>query len=203
MTWKDVTYNQFMRLKEITETVSEDLQMLEIVLLFYGDVPLTEMWKYTNEVNNLLLQPLPSGDTIENTLEINGHKYTVTKDLGKITTAQFLDYVNIVKEKGNLLDILSCFIIPKGYKYGDDYDIEKVKKDLGELPFPTVQSYCFFFRKKWMKLQKISLLYLMGETMKLKGMSWKNKWKMLKAQATLWINMDSLITSSQLFISRD
>ena len=197
MTWKDITYRQFMRIKEITEneTLNEEEQMLELVLLLFGDVPISEMHKYSVEVYKLLEEPFPEGDTTRKELEVHNRKYTVTTDLGKITTSQFIDYSNYVKAKADLVDILSCFIIPKGHKYDDGYDMDEVKEDIRDFSISTVQSYCFFFRKKWMKLQRLSLLYLMSETLKLKGMPMKNKLKMVWAQAALWKNMDYLTTS--------
>lgn len=198
MTWKDITYKQFEQLRNIAEdpNLTDDLRTMEMVLLLFGDQPLDEMWKYVKEINDLLLLPMPTGDTIDDVLKVNGREYVVTKDLGKITTSQFIDYTNYCKDGGNMIGMLSCFLIPKGHKYDDGYDMERAKSDIGDLSIVTVNNYCFFFRKKWLSSQKASLLYLMVETLKLKGMPLKNKMRMVWAQARLWRSMDYLTTSS-------
>lgn len=203
--WNDITYNEFLKLKEIAENkeLTEDMQMLEMVLLLFGDVPLTQMWKCSQSVINIISQPMPSGDTIASILNVNGRKYTVTKDITKVTTSQFIDYSNYCKNSANLIDMLTCFIIPEGHKYDDGYDMEEVKKDLLDLSVITVQSYCFFFRKTWLKLQKTFLFSLIVETLTIKGMTWKNRIKMASAQAALLANMDYLIMSSPSLKNQD
>lgn len=197
--WNDITFNEFLKLKEIAENtgLTEDMQMLEMVMLLFGDVPVSDLYKYVDKITNVISQPMPTGDTIESTVEVNGHKYTVTKDLSKITTSQFIDYSNYCKNKAELIDMLTCFIIPEGHKYDDGYDMLKVRKDFENLSVITVQKYCFFFRKAYLKSQKISLFSLIMQTLMLKGMPWKNKLKMASAQATLLTNMDYLTTYLQ------
>lgn len=196
-TWNDITYKQFKRLQEIVEDKesTEELQLLDMVLYLYGNKPMEDLWKYVQEVNQLIGQPMPNKDTIPSTVKVNGREYTMTREIENISTAQFIDYVSYCKNGNDLIGMLSCFIIPKGHKYGDGYDMEEVKNDIADLSVVDVQSYCFFFRKKWLKQQRISLLYLMTETLKLKGMPMKQKMKMLWGQATLYQNMDYLITS--------
>lgn len=204
-TWNDVSYKQFKRLQEIVEDKdsSEEVQVLDMVLYLYGNKPMNELWKYTEMVNNLIGQPMPKETKVPSVLEVNGRKYTVTKDIENITTAQFIDYTTYAKDGGDLVGMLSCFIIPQGHKYGDGYDLEQAKSDIGDMSVADVQNYCFFFRKKWLKQQRISLLYLIVETLKLKGMPLKQKMKMVWGQATLYQNMDYLITSLQSSKSQD
>lgn len=197
--WKDVTYKEFKKIQEITENteLTENEQLMELVLALYGDIPLSELSIYTQYIYDLMREPLPDGDKIDKTVEVNGRKYEVVRDIEKIITSQFLDYTSYVKNKADMPSILSCFFIPAGHTYNDGYDMEEVKNDIADMPIGTVQSYCFFFRKKCLKSERTFLLSLMVETLSLKGMSWKNRMRMALAQATLWANMVSLTSSSR------
>lgn len=69
------------------------------------------------------------------------------KDVRKMTTGQYIDFQTYSKDAGNhIVDLLSCFLIPKGYKYNDGYDIEEVKTMIREdLPVTSVNALSGFF----------------------------------------------------------
>lgn len=49
-------------------------------------------------------------------------------DVRKMTTAQFIDFQTYVQEPDKHdIDILTVFLVPKGHKYNDDYDILDVQ----------------------------------------------------------------------------
>jgi hypothetical protein len=55
------------------------------------------------------------------------------KDIRKMTTGQYIDYQAYCKQADlYIVDILSCFLVPKGMKYNDGYDIEDVKATIRE-----------------------------------------------------------------------
>ena len=53
-------------------------------------------------------------------------KFTLVpvEDYRKITTAQYIDFQTFAKDvERNIVEILSCMLIPKGKKYNQDYDV--------------------------------------------------------------------------------
>ena len=51
-----------------------------------------------------------------------------TKDYRKILTSQYVDYLSFIKDaEHNIPQILSVFLIPKGCKYNEGYDIVEVQ----------------------------------------------------------------------------
>lgn len=56
-----------------------------------------------------------------------------TKDIEKMTTAQYVDFQTFSKDPERYLEhILSCFLIPKGCKYNQEYDIKEVQELIRE-----------------------------------------------------------------------
>ena len=48
-------------------------------------------------------------------------------DVRKMTTAQFIDFQTFVQQDGKDVELLATFLVPKGHKYNDDYDIMDVQ----------------------------------------------------------------------------
>lgn len=69
------------------------------------------------------------------------------KDIRKMTTGQYIDYQAYSKEADKyIVDILSCFLVPKGCKYNEGYDIEDVKIQIKDnLSVCDVNSLSDFF----------------------------------------------------------
>ncbi len=76
-------------------------------------------------------------------------------DVRKITTAQYIDFQEWSKGgEANLVQVLSCFLIPKGKKYNTDYDILEVQNLIREnLSVADVLALSAFF----LNLYKISM----------------------------------------------
>ena len=50
-----------------------------------------------------------------------------TKDIFKMTTAQFLDFQTFSKMKDNMVAVLSVFLVPEGHKYSNGYETSEVR----------------------------------------------------------------------------
>lgn len=85
------------------------------------------------------------------TVKIGDRVYDVMKDIRHFTAGQYIDYQNHIKTddiESNLPTLMTVFLIPKGKKYGDGYDIADILPDMGLIPIETVLSLArFFFRK--------------------------------------------------------
>lgn len=96
---------------------------------------------------------------IENKYKINGNDYEVWLDIQNMNMAQYIDFQTFYKKPDeNLKQIIACFLLPKGKKYGDGYDIVKVVNEIGEhLSIVDARSIMFFFALAFQSLTKVTL----------------------------------------------
>ena len=99
-------------------------------------------------------------------------KFTLVpiEDYRKITTAQYIDFQTFAKDaERNIVEILSCMLIPKGKKYNQDYDILEVQKALREhLCVADALSLLAFFFVQYRQSIKDSLTYSREMAMRLR-----------------------------------
>lgn len=106
-----------------------------------------------------LNNPIPEVE-IRKRYDIGGFKLVPTKDIFKMTTAQFVDFTNFAKQTDNFVEILSCFLVPAGKRYHDGYDAKEVQEAIRtEMSIADANAlYVFFFRRLLSSLRAI-LLY--------------------------------------------
>lgn len=189
ITLNDLTVKQVMDIKNIT--VEDDVtKALEIVSIVYKtnaeDISINEFQSKLKDID--LSKPIDK-PKVKKSYVINGTKYILDKSLN-ISTAQYVDYTNYMKE-GNLVKILSVFLIPEGHKYNDGYDIFNVMKDMEEMSYPIATSIGFFF----LRLLKIYIkLFLPFLIRKLKKTN-PTIAKQVKDQITILLNnLESCLT---------
>lgn len=92
------------------------------------------------------------------------------EDYLKITTAQYIDFQTFAKDaERNIVEILSCMLIPKGKKYNQDYDILEVQNALrGNLCVADALSLLAFFFVQYRQSIKDSLTYSREMAMRLR-----------------------------------
>lgn len=161
MKWKNITINQFNNLQEALKIEDEMDRIIEIGRVVFNqdisELPISEFKKKVSELSFI-------GEQIKDSIppkniKIGKNEYYTDCLAGRITTAQFIDFQNNLKT-GDLASTLSTFIIPKGHKYNDGYDMLEVIKDLGDLPITTANSIAFFFKRQLEESLKIFQSYL-------------------------------------------
>lgn len=170
MNWYNVNLRQYLKLQDIVNNVKDETeQALSIAEIILGEevmgLPITEFNKKVKLDLSFMSEPIPEAIPPKN-LEVNGRKYTVDCLLGRISTAQYVDFQNHLKS-GNTAAVLSVFIIPKGHKYNDGYDMLQVIDDIKSIPIPIVNSISFFFSRQFKEFMRIFQSYL---TKEMKGM---------------------------------
>lgn len=159
MKWNDVKVSQFLELRKIINIEDETDRVLSLAELFFGEdissLPVSEFNKKVKELD-FLKTDIPN-DHIVNIVQINGNKYSIDALVGHISTAQYIDFTNYLKEEpeNNIHKALSVFFIPKGHKYNDGYDMSVVQKDMLDLPIDIATSECFFFNRQLDKFIEI------------------------------------------------
>lgn len=101
---------------------------------------------------------------------INGMVLIPVEDYRKITTAQYIDFQTFAKDpERNIVELLSCMLVPKGKKYNQDYDIIELQKALRmHLSVADALSLLAFFFIKYHELIKDSLISSRAAAMKLR-----------------------------------
>lgn len=185
--WQELRAIDVLSMEEIDIQVSiiailNDMDEEEVL-----DLPIPEYKKLVQGTEFLTKQPsIHKG--LPRKFKINGNEYTLLKDVRDMTAGQYIDYQTYLSfndiEK-YIGDILTCFIIPTGKKYGS-YDTEKVKADIMQLSVEEALSISNFFMKRSRTLTKAMLISL----------EWKMKRMMKKTKdETVKKKMETAILS--------
>lgn len=82
-------------------------------------------------------------------------------DMRKVTTAQYIDFLSFSKDKEhNIVEMLSCFLVPKGMDYNEGYDILDVHNAIKEeMSVAEVLALLAFFFGSWTRSLHSTLSY--------------------------------------------
>lgn len=191
--WKDISINTYNKLIKVN-TKGDYIEMLDNnveLLSILCDVSEDEILKLTTtEFTSLLQQTsflinMPKAK-IQDTYIINGKTYKVFLSLKNMSVAQYIDFQTYYKEKDKRLkELLSVFLIPKGKKYGEDYDIDEVINDIGEyLSIVDAHSIMFFFVILFQTLTRVMMDCSIKDLKKMKKKQ-KNKEEITKLETAI------------------
>lgn len=159
MTWNDVTFEQYLIIKDIIENNNENIDKTVgiIDILFNVDcnnLSLAEYGEYCKQIK-FIEQDIPVAE-----IKDKYGKYKLIKELSNIKTNQFIDFQHFAKSK-DTVGILSVFLIPENKEYLQDYDIEEVKEYIRNMSVVDVLSiYAFFliYSQTYMKRFQLSII---------------------------------------------
>lgn len=166
--WEEISVNTFSRLRNIDykqdggefEMLNANIELLSILCDCDEDV-ISNLT--TSEFTYLLNQTTFLKDMpkvkIEDTYIINGTTYKVFLSLKQMSVAQYVDFQTYFKDQQKYFkELLSVFLIPKGMKYGEGYNIDDTINDIGEyLSIVDANSILFFFAILFQSLTKVTL----------------------------------------------
>lgn len=161
--WRDVSINEYFDLKEKIEDKSINEYDKEVIkLAFITEQDEDKIWSLSiNEfralqVQSLWMQEFPISDNPKfSTIKINKETYCIDTNLQNFTIAQYIDFQSFYSQRKSnekvLGNILACFIIPKGKKYAEGYDIQELVSTLNDnLDILTANEIMFFFLKQYL-----------------------------------------------------
>lgn len=161
--WKDVTIDEYFDLCEkLSDDTLTDYEKIIIKIAFITGKSEDEIWNlswqdFRNlQVESLWMEEFKLKENVKfNTIEINGEKYSIDTNLQNFTVAQYIDFQTFFpKRKTNervIGNILACFIIPKGKKYAEDYNIQELVENINSnLDIMTANEIMFFFLKQYL-----------------------------------------------------
>lgn len=180
--YNKLTLGKYTKIQELLHSDYEEfIDIQPAILAILSDktedevlnLPLSKYAEMVQESSFVLETPKLKGKSLVD-LNINGRVFCFVRNTQDITAAQYIDYQTLVTKKDNwkyLANILACFLVPKGGKYCDGYDIVEVIQWLNDyLDVYTAMDTCFFFRKKSLKSIKRSLRYSAAV---MRAMKWK------------------------------
>lgn len=175
--WQEITIEIYDKIRDLDVDIKSEEEALDVnvkLLSILCDVsedeiinlPLTEFTILVGKTEFLKEMPVR---TVEQYYEIGkGRVYEVQMNLREMTTAQFIDFQTLIKnQEKNTANILACFMLPKGKKYAEDYDVIEVAEYLYKnMSIATARSVMFFFILQYQTLQKVMLNYSIKELKK-------------------------------------
>ena len=202
----DLPLAKYLKTLEIFNDASlSDLDKNIEILAIYADTTVDSILKlrpdvveeYFADMSNSISSYKPSNSKRPKKIKINDQVYTINYNIGKLNMAQYIDFQQIIVKKNyleNLPALLSVFIIPKGHKYNDDYDIIELRRILeNNITLDEALSIIFFSKMKSISLIKLKLLYYRSM---LKIMRWTTKDKQTKEMLRMTENQLSILESN-------
>ncbi len=168
--------------KAVTDILLTDTELfnkeVEVVRLLvepeFRDVidnlPLSELSKLIAHTT-FLEEPIePKG--VKSSYKILDRRFKCIVHPTKLTTAQFIDLINVTKDANSIMDeldkIVSIFLIPEGKSYNTDYDMSEMITFIGEnCPITIAKEIGFFFANAQIVLRKLSEQYLVKSAKKI------------------------------------
>lgn len=173
--YKDMRLRHLLELQTLSQTKANDAVKEIMAISILADVSVEDLRalpasKYAKLREGLaFLQKEPPKDApVVQEITLNGTVYTVCRRMDQITTAQYIDWCTYISGDRNIVDLYSCFIIPKGHKYADGYDLEKAKEDILELPLPVVNFISVFWKTSLTLFLRRSAREIRKQTRKLR-----------------------------------
>lgn len=126
-------------------------------------------YKVLNQKLSFLLVEPPKR-MIADMYKIGGFELETMLDVRKMTVAQYVDYQTFVKDVDKyLIEMLSVFLVPKGMKYNEGYDIVEVQRAIRDnLSIVDAMSLSAFFLLWSQSLIKATLTCLTKQMKKMK-----------------------------------
>ena len=170
--WKDVTIDEYFDLCErLSDDNLTDYEKIIIKISFITGKSEDEIWNLnwpdfrTLQVESLWMEEFQLKENVKfKTIEINGEKYSIDTNLQNFTVAQYIDFQTFFpKRKTNervIGNILACFIIPKGKKYAEDYNIQELVENINSnLDIMTANEIMLFFLKQYLISIRVTANY--------------------------------------------
>lgn len=138
MKYTDISLGQYTEIYVIltNKDIEEDERLIFLCMLFDKDIlnkPIAEFKTLSTEIMELL-KTEPIKEPIKDKYKLNKTTYILHKDFGTLTTSQFIDFSNYLKDGFELQDynkILSVFLIPEGETYNNgNYDMKQLQADI-------------------------------------------------------------------------
>ena len=198
--WRDVTINEYIELKEkLSDDSLKEYEIEVIKISFSSGIPENEIWNLSMDdfrslqIERLWMDEFPlSREAKFKNISISEERFNIETDIRKLTVAQYIDFQTFYPKLKNddryIGNVLACFIIPYGKKYADEYDVEKLVNNINDnLDILTANEILFFFLKQYLISTRAIANYL-NWLIKMKRKKLKDK-KQISEIEQKWLMM--------------
>lgn len=157
--WDDITINDYLKIKEISEDESLSIAEKDIkTIALLCRVSENEIWNLSiPKVTKLrhqaqFLQEFSFPKDIKfKKIFVGKYECAINVKLESMTISQYVDFQEYFKDIDSFMPhLMSVFLIPKGFKYNEGYDINDLIEDIGNnLSIIDYNTILFFFLKKY------------------------------------------------------
>ncbi len=165
--YNDLSIGKYLQILSVTESEPlEEMRNPAILSILDGrsvpeleDLPIVEFSRLMRGGAFLLTPPQP-GKT-RKTYVCGPFELAPVLDYKKITTAQYVDFQEMLKNAGDtpaIVEVLSCLLVPVGHKYCRDYDPGEVRAAIREHMSTTdaISLYSFFFERLLLLMRRLA-----------------------------------------------
>lgn len=165
--WDEVSIEKYEELLKASD-VEDDLQRTINILAVLTDEKPQDIENINLEELNTLTRNTKWVNEFDfdksdkpKTFKMEGIEYNVTRRVPDMTVAQYADFQAYFGKTTDMEILLSIFVIPKGHKYGEGYDMEDLQRSLKKhMPITTANSIIYFFLKGSLNLLNSTLISL-------------------------------------------
>lgn len=150
----ELPIGKYLRILEIGKSDAEEIDkstaILEVLTGWSAtDIECLSLGEYSALVSGcgwLFEQPKPT--KIQRTYKIGDFELCLT-DAKDICTAQYIDFQAYAKDmESYIVELLSALLVPKGKRYGEGYDVERLREHIAQyMPTDTAMTLVGFFLK--------------------------------------------------------
>lgn len=180
--WDEVSIEKYEELLKASD-VEDDLQRTINILAVLTDEKPQDIENINLEELNTLTRNTKWVNEFDfdksdkpKTFKMEGIEYNVTRRVPDMTVAQYADFQAYFGKTTDMEILLSIFVIPKGHKYGEGYDMEDLQRSLKKhMPITTANSIIYFFLKGSLNLLNSTLTSLESQLKQARNLTKKKE----------------------------
>lgn len=160
--YRDLPYGKYEEIVRLCETEMTDLdRKVAVISVLTGKtedevlkLPLDTFTRYSAATRFLEAEcPENLIPAVSKTYPVGNFILVPVADMRKVTAAQYIDFQTFAEDRDHrAVEMLSCFLIPRGCDYNDGYDVLDVHRAIRDgMSVATVLSLLAFFFKSWVE----------------------------------------------------
>lgn len=179
--WSDISLGKFSEIESIVKSDMSEVDKHSYILTILTEsnlkeiegLPIADYSRLIREMD--FINHIPKVE-IKDEYVINGKEYVLCTNTQKLTASQFIDFQNLYKDlDNNKHKILALLLVPKGMKYGEGYDVDKVADEIDQHFSIIDANACMLFFSLLYKALTIATLTYSIKQMKREMRREKNK----------------------------
>lgn len=179
--WSDISLGKFSEIESIVKSDMSEIDKHTYILTILTEsnlkeieeLPIAEYSRLIREMD--FINHIPKVE-IRDEYVINGKEYVLCTNIQKLTAAQFIDFQELYKDlENNKHKILALLLVPKGKKYEEGYDVDKVADEIDQHFSIVDANACMLFFSLLYKALTIATLTYSIKQMKKRMRREKNR----------------------------